>query len=252
MLALLCAALIGCAHKPVWGFDCQTRSAADDFFSRDGTLLAWYFCELPRLETECDVPDAEPPPEKTTACDAFNREMTARQALFIESYHELEQLAVGAYDGEGEWRPMGQRLAVTEIWQSKRLLSVRADGYADWGGAHPIPFSETWCFDLESGAFVSVWEMTGRHGELRAALAEALTEQVEKTPDRFFPDAAQNAEETLEDAAVFFDGEGVHLIFPVYTLAPYHARLPELTLEYESIRPYLNEYGAKLLEAEGE
>lgn len=253
ILSALCLTLSGCApREAAWSFSLETWHDADDYTARDGTMLAWYVYELPRLTLTCDLPGAEPPTEMAAARDVFNAEIAHRRALLREEYHELEQLAIGTYidNGAEGFEPLGQSLAVTQSYRTARLLSVRADGFSDWGGAHPVAFAAAWNFDLEGGAFVTWRNLTDRPDALRAALASEILTQIETEQARCFPDCAARVE-ALEGADVYFSEDGVHIVFSAYTIAPYASGLPEFTVPYQTLAPYWNEYGGKLLKTAG-
>lgn len=251
-LLALCLALSGCARggsAAVWSFECEQHRYADDFYASDGALLSWCSYSLPRLRLSCEGGSgAEPPEGMAAAKEAFNAEAEHRLSLLEEEYRELEQLAVGRYAVEGEegFRPCFQSLELTETRLTERLLCVRCEGLKDWGGERPLPCAAALCFDLKNGRFVTWRELTEDAEGLRSAMARELEAQLSER-EGFYPDAAERAAGAFWDAEVYFADDGAHLIFPAYLLAPYSSELPELTVSYEALRPFLNEYGKELL-----
>ena len=60
-------------------------------------------------------------------------------------------------------------------------------------------------------------------------------------------------EQTLQDWAqrsVFFQSDGLTVVFGVYDLAPYAAGEQVFQVDYQVIAPYLTDYGRQLLELE--
>lgn len=251
-LLFICAVLTGCSREEptVWSFECREWEYSDDYYANDGELLSWCAGNLPVLALTRDGNGDMPPEAMTAACDAFNAEIEHRQRLLAEEYKELEQLAIGRYADEGAdgFIPCAQYIDIKDTRLTDALLCVRAEGYIDWGGELAFPFAETWSFDVKNGSFVTWKDLTERPDELRAEMASALSAELEENAERFFPDALKRAD-AMEDASVFFAVDGVHFIFPDCLIAPHSRTLPELTVPYERLAPYLNEYGAELLKS---
>lgn len=246
-LLALCLALPGCAAgKPSWSFTVETRRDADDYTARDGTLLAWYSYELPRLALEGDDPSAE----AAVARDTFNEEIERLRAQMLEEYEQMRQLALGDYaertpEAREGFRALGNELRVTETYQTQRLLSVRADGEADWGGAHPAGFLRVWNYDLSDGRFVTWRDLTDDPDALRAALAdEVLLQMTQRDTDWF--DGAADAVERMEGCSVLLGQDALTLIFDEQLLAPRAAGHPEFTVEYAKLTRYFNSFGRRL------
>ncbi len=252
LLLALVLTLSGC-HRGTWRLELETRRDADDAWAQDGTMLSWYTYELPRLAAvPADGARGEPPEELSAACDAFNDEIEYWRAQLLAEYDEMEQHARAAFPERGIYgfTSLGESVELTQSWRTPRLLSVRADGLADWGGAaRPVPFAAAWSFDLAEGCFVSWEEMTDRPDALRKVFADAVLARIAASPEAYYPDCAA-AVEALEGAALYFAADGVRLIFDTCVIAPRGEKLPEFTVPYETLAPYWNDYGRALLKEE--
>lgn len=251
LVPLAALLLCSCAKKSVWRFALETRRDADDRTARDGTLLSWYSYELPRLTLVCESGSGEPPAELAAVCEAFNAESEQRHGALLDGYREMEQLAIAAYPGGGaEFAALGERVEITETWQTEFLLSVRADGWADWGGAHPVSFLSAWSFDLTAGKPVAWYELTDCPDALRAAIARAILGQIDLS-DGWFSDCAARVE-ALRGAELYFMGDGLRAAFPSCALAPRAKGAQTFTVSYETLAPYLNARGRLLLPGKSE
>lgn len=240
-LAALCLVLGGCAlFQPAWYFETETRRMTyEQSYAKDGTPLAIVDYELPRLRLEHDALEHsdEPPEEMAKARDAFNAEMERFYAE-LPTLSELRSMAADdkALSEAAGFASRGAylcRVSPESIYQTRRLLSVCARGEEYTGGAHALPFAVVWNFDLERGEFLAWGDLTDRPEELGAKLAEA----------------AGVAE--LEGAQVYFTGDGLHITFPVYQIAPFSEGMSEFTVPYETLAPYWNARGREIMKNEG-
>ena len=251
--------LAGCSKSSTWNFVLDRKYDADNYTARDGTVLAAYDYELPRLAlVSGDASPGEQPPETVTAVrDAFNAEMEHRRALLAEEYHEMEQLAIADWsDRSAEERawftPTGNGVEIVETRQTPRLLSVRAAGYANWGGAYPWGFACAWNFDLRTGAFVTWKDLPDQPDALRAALAaEVMRQAREQGLDSGFFDGWEAEVERFEGCAVYFGADALTVVFDDQLLGPHAAGMPEFAIDCDGVSRYFNNYGKELLKKEG-
>lgn len=241
LLAALCLILGGCAFfEPAWHFETETRRMAyEQSYASDGTLLALVDYELPRLMLEHDAlaHSDEPPEEMAAVRDAFN----AGMEQFYAGLPELGELRAMAVDDKAVSEATGFalrgayfcRLSPESVYRTQRLLSVCARGEEYTGGAHVLPFAAVWNFDLGRGEFLVWGDLTDRPDDLSAKLAE------------------EAGVADLEGAQVYFAGDGAHIVFSVYQIAPFSEGMPEFTVPYETLAPYWNARGRELLQKEG-
>ena len=257
LLALILALpLTGCARKASWRFELDLRRDADDYTARDGTLLSWYGWELPYLLLLSDdaAPGDEPPEELAAVRDAFNAETEACREALLREYHELEQLAVGDYVANGAARfvPTGSHVEIAEAYRTARLQSVRADGYADRGGAYPWRFVRAWSFDLETGKIVAWYDLNDDPDALRAAIAAEITRQIRaQGMDAGFYDGWEETVGQLEGCEICMGADALTVIFGEQMLGPRAAGMPEFAIPYDAIARYWNGYGRELMKKEG-
>ena len=237
-LAALCLALGGCAFfAPAWHFETETRRMAyEQSYANDGSLLAVVDYELPRLTLAHDAlaHSDEPPEEMAAARDAFN----AGMERFYVGLPALSELRVMAADDKAISEATGftlrgayfSRLSPESVYRTRRLLSVCARGEEYTGGAHATPFAVVWNFDLERGEFLVWSDFTDQADVLRAKLAE------------------EAGAADLEGAQVYFAGDGAHIVFSVYQIAPFSEGTPEFTVPYKTLAPYWNARGLELLQ----
>ena len=254
----LCLALplTGCAKKPSWRYELDTRRDAGDYTARDGTLLSWYGYELPylRLLSDDAAPGAEPPEDLAAARDAFNAAIERWHAQLSEEYHDMEQMAIGDFidNGAESFSQTGNCVGIAETYQTARLLSVRMEGYSDWGGAYPWSFVRAWAFDLETGEFVQWYDLAKEPDALRAALAaEVIRQAREQRLDRGFYDGWEEEAERFDGCEVYLGGEALTVVFSEQLLGPRAAGRPEFSIAYGDVSQYFNDYGKQLLKKEG-
>ena len=236
-LAALCLVLGGCAlFTPAWHFETEIRRVTyEQSYANDGTPLAVVDYELPRLTLAHDAlaHSAEPPEEMAAARDTFNDAME-RFSAGLPTIGELRAMAASGktlteragFAFRGAYLC---RVSPESFYQTQRLLSVCARGEEYTGGAHTLPFAVVWNYDLERGEFLLWGDFTDRPDDLRAKLIE------------------ETGAADLEGAQVYFAGDGAHIVFSVYQIAPFSEGTPEFIVSYETLAPYWNARGRELL-----
>ncbi|MGE5579710.1 MAG: DUF3298 and DUF4163 domain-containing protein [Bacillota bacterium] len=106
------------------------------------------------------------------------------------------------------------------------LLSVNTIQYFYTGGAHGEPLMLSYNIDLRSGKTLAIADLFTDVRTAKIILALGVSERIKAEPDRFFPDAADNAG-VRDDQQFYFQDGYVVLHYGIYELAPYAAGLPK-------------------------
>lgn len=140
------------------------------------------------------------------------------------------------------------------IWQTERLVSIRADSYSYYGGAHPNIMLFGWNFDLVSGTYINALSIGHDEQEFRTLVADELIVQaderaaaLQQEPTAMYWQDYRNILLNWSDYPVFFDTAGMTVRFSAYELGSYAAGPHEFTLSYAFLEPYLGDYGRDLL-----
>ena len=126
-----------------------------------------------------------------------------------------------------------------------RYLAVDYQGYWYGGGVHGMPSIDQRLFDLETGEEKTLKDFYGGTNEEFAKLA------AEKTKEDFLsyeqgasPYFAEDAQKVYEDAyqylymgagQIFFQEDGVNLVYPPYDMGPYASGFIEVFISYEEL-----------------
>jgi len=140
------------------------------------------------------------------------------------------------------------------VWRTEKLISIRADSYSYYGGAHPNTMLLGWNFDLESGAYVNPLSIGHDEQEFRALVAAELVIQaderaaaLQQEPTAMYWEDYRNVLGNWSEYPVFFDTAGMTVRFSPYELGSYAAGAHEFTFSYAFLEPYLSDYGRDLL-----
>lgn len=232
--------------------------------AEDGTVLVNRSYHLPMMTVKRQdgtaVTAASTPAETAAlaAAETFNGQFQSWAAS--DNFDEVadwaeEAQASQAEAGEaaGAWTPYALELNCS-VYQTKQLVSVRAEYYSYMGGAHPNTVLLAWNFDLGTGQFFTP-ELLAADGQ---AFSQAVTEELirqsqetaasyDMTPEDFF---WSNYEEILagwSSYAVSFDETGMTVGFSPYELAAYAAGAQIYHLDYDQIAGYLSSHGLAVL-----
>ena len=239
----------------------ELETLADSAKAEDGTELAVRTYVLPRMSVEREdgtaLTEAATPAEETAlaAVEVFNGQFQSWAAA--DNFEEItswaeEERAFRAESGLA-WHPYSLELTCA-VYQTDRLVSVRAEYYSYTGGAHSNTVLLAWNFDLTTGHFFTP-ELLASDGQVfsQAVLEELLAQSREAAashdlaPDEFF---WANYEEILagwSSYAVSFDETGMTVGFSPYELASYAAGAQVYHLDYDQIAGYLSGHGLTVL-----
>ena len=239
----------------------ELETLTDSAQAEDGTELAVRTYVLPRMSVEREdgtaLTEAATPAEETAlaAVEVFNGQFQSWAAA--DNFEEItswaeEERAFRAESGLA-WHPYSLELTCA-VYQTDRLVSVRAEYYSYTGGAHSNTVLLAWNFDLTTGHFFTP-ELLASDGQAfsQAVLEELLAQSREAAashdlaPDEFF---WANYEEILagwSSYAVSFDGTGMAVGFSPYELAGYAAGSQIYHLDYSQISGYLSDHGRAML-----
>lgn len=138
-------------------------------------------------------------------------------------------------------------------YQTETLISVAGFYYTYTGGAHPNSWMFGWNYDLTTGEFLTVPSLAEDEEGFRQAIAEEIIRQAGEpledgtAPlDGYWEDYADIVAD-WSSYAVFFDEDGMTVVFSPYELASYAAGSQIFTIPYDILSPWLSDRGTALL-----
>lgn len=232
----------------------------------DGTLLLHTNYELPQLELRtADGALYEPGAAATQSAavavrDAFNTEMERCYAAVLSNESELAQEARDHYGSDSmsfEYIYYEDELLGEVVYQTDGLISVLANAYAFYGGAHPNTSTLTWSFDLTTGEFLTLDGLDAQPstdsalGEsLTHTLAMAVLEQIDAQglSEYYFEDYASYIFDLAANASFYFNDKGMTIVFDPAVIAPYAASAQKFEIPYSRFYNALDAHTQSLLD----
>ena len=239
----------------------ELETLADSAKAEDGTELAVRTYVLPRMSVEREdgtaVTEAATPEEETAlaAAGTFNSQFESWAASdnFDEITSWAEEERVFRVESGLAWHPYSLELTC-EVYQTDRLVSVRAEYYSNTGGAHPNTVLLAWNFDLTTGQFFAPELLASDGQAFSQAVLDVLLEQSRETaasydlaPEEFFWANYAEILSGWSSYAVSFDETGMTVGFSPYELASYAAGAQIYHLDYDRIAGYLSGHGLTVL-----
>lgn len=230
-----------------------------NYRAEDGTELATYDYELPVLrcyrEDGTEITEAATPEEERALeiAGTFNQK--------FDSWRTEDENLVEAAQADYTWKqeqglswdsPYWQELEFT-VYQTDCLISISATSATYWGGVHPNSYLLSWNFDLKSGTFLTPDALASDSRAFMEAVRDEIIRQAEErtAPGAELEDAYwDNYPEVVaswDDYAVSFDETGMTVGFSPYELAYYAAGAQYFVVSYDTLAPYLSDYGRELL-----
>ncbi|MEG0780090.1 MAG: DUF3298 domain-containing protein [Oscillospiraceae bacterium] len=225
----------------------------DSVTADDGTLLATYHYELPRLTAR----DADGTVQEDASLTAFNEKFSA----WVDA--DFGEMADWARQSYADMTAAGEKWQISywdeftyTAYQTDQLVSIAATVYADTGGAHPNTTLWAWNYDLKSGSFVPPTVIAKDDLAFTDAVTGELLRQMDcvakagglPTAEYFWKDYAETVAQWT-NYAVSFTEEGMVVAFSPYELACYAAGPQVFTLSTSFLKPFLSDSGRALLAA---
>jgi len=233
--------------------------------SEDGIRLAGYRFDLPMLQvvredgTVVETPEHPEEEEYMAVAAAFNEHFGKWAAAEeFDAMVEAAQMDLDFCREEGmDWFNGYELELVTSVYQTEHLISVAGSYCSYTGGAHPNTWQLGWNFDLETGTFFGPEGLAADSAAFQEVIHQELIRQAKLTalengmaPEEFFWEDYEEILANWSSYAVFFDDEGMTVVFSPYELACYAAGTQVFFVTYDWLRPHLSEYGCTVLELE--
>ncbi len=231
----------------------------------DGTLLLHTNYELPQLELRtADGALYEPGAAATQSAavavrDAFNAEMERCYAAVLSNESELAQEARDHYGSDSmsfEYIYYEDELLGEVVYQTDGLISVLANAYAFYGGAHPNTSTLTWSFDLTTGEFLTLDALNAQSSTdsaLGKTLVDTLASEIvnriyeEGLDDYLYDDFYSYVYDLSSNAHFYFSGSGMTVNFDAYVLGPYASGPQTFEIPYSTFYNALDSHTQSLL-----
>lgn len=240
-----------------WVYDVALEPTQDKHRNEDGVVLAVQSYELPVLQLRNaagetflgDLPIPGVSEEQLAVCRAFNAGVDVSE---LGADWDVAEAAEEAYqwtlESGIEFTMLFDEFHVTEVYQSGDLLSVFGTGSSYAGGAHPNNYTKAWNFDLGTGEFFTLRDLSDYPDGLVREIAYNILGKIWESgeTDLYFDDYA-DVILMMDDFAASFNEYGMTVTFAEYDIAPHAGGMPAFVIPYAEFSRYLNERGERLL-----
>lgn len=128
---------------------------------------------------------------------------------------------------------------------SSHLVALLVTGYEFLGGAHGQPLYETVALDAVDGRDLEIQDMFKPNAAWVQVVSKSAIAQLGRRAKELDTTAdwiRTGAGPDVKNFQVFWPGEdGLHFLFPNYSVAPYSAGAPEVVVPYRSLEGMLND-----------
>lgn len=279
-LALLLLPLTACALRAVQpepapepaplglpdNITCEIEIVTESDISRadDGSILAAYTYRLPVMSLYRR--NGEPVTEENAA-DSRESEAVAMMRTFNRAFTEwkaeadfpaLETLAQYDYDvkkqDKASWDNHYEQGLDSEAYRTNHFVSVAGRFHYYAGGAHPNTVMLGWNYDMDKGEFFYAGQLFQSTEAVTNELMRMSRERAAEwnmSPEEFYwEDYADIINAWSEKSAVVtFDEYYMNVSYSPYDIAAYAAGEQIFSIPRTWLKPYLNQYGLRLLSA---
>ncbi len=240
--------------EPNWRYEVEMRTVEDSFAGEGGMTLATVSCEYPELVAVSDGATGKTcPDEMQKVLDAFNQGIRD----YVRELGTADDLGQAALEQYNETAPEYREhfaayfdsTETAEPYRRGDLLELSVFRGSYWGGAHGAESVKNFHFDLGTGEFVELSDLTDAPEKLRGAVADEIVGGIyDRGEEDWYFDGFYDVIREHGEFNVSFGEDGMSVIFDEYEIAPYAAGLPEFFIPYGSVCRFLNERGERLLD----
>ncbi len=244
-----------------WRYDLISETSEEEYTHDDGTVLATGTYERPLLGLACDKVTTEATPaEMQRVCDSFNRFFDTIYNVPEDDDRYYYCSAAGLGEMAKEWYDTmseDSRQYFSPYFYDITLPICRIDGdlaevqlgFSTYtGGAHGGSGLTGYHFDLQTGEFFGLADLTDDPEGLAAAVSDEIIRQIADSGEAEYYFGGY--EETIRNRGDYnftIGEDGLTFIFGEYEIGSYAMGILEFTVSYDVIAPLLNERGVRLL-----
>ena len=171
-------------------------------------------------------------------------------------YNNLLELAEDAYtaaraNGEsGLEKALGATRTAEVARADGKLISIVYSFFEEDGSSHPNHGKRSFVYDMESGALLTLEDLSGDPSNLRKVLEHSLvslTETDESLYEHVYQNYIPNNDyygklgQLLRTGSWYFDDNGLVVFSDLYELGPYHADIAQFRIPYGKLRGAIDE-----------
>lgn len=235
----------------------EDLTAKETFTAEDGTALAGYDYRLFTLAAD-NLDELSPKDREAAERNVKNFNARAYEVLNEAAAYGrgLEEIALSDREEAEAWTAAYSDETSAQGYMGGEIISVRTDTRGYTGGAHGYSYTTGYTFDLSTGQFIDPVQLAEDPAAFQEGAAEALiaaADSLGRERRDLYWDNYQDIIREWNNGAVYFNGEGMTVIFSAYELGPYVLGAVELTLDWETLADLLDGGLARLgVEAGGE
>ncbi|WP_028330433.1 RsiV family protein [Brachyspira alvinipulli] len=155
-----------------------------------------------------------------------------------EPYEEWVTNSVNSYESS-------KSISITYF--NEKTISIRTTSSLYLGGAHGVYNNHNSVYSLETGEKIEVTNLIKDFddGELKSIVGGWLLSIDNRTEEDYL---VPLDEITLADTSFYIYADGVHFVWPIYTITPYVLGETEIVLSFNQIRPFIKDEYLYILE----
>ena len=155
-----------------------------------------------------------------------------------EPYEEWVTNSVNSYESS-------KSISITYF--NEKTISIRTTSSLYLGGAHGVYNNHNSVYSLETGEKIEVTNLIKDFddGELKSIVGGWLLSIDNRTEEDYL---VPLDEITLADTSFYIYADGVHFVWPIYTITPYILGETEIVLSFNQIRPFIKDEYLYILE----
>ncbi len=246
-------------------YSVAVKTAEEIYYSQtDGRLLAEGMYQYPMVQIGTALTGYS---EKAGVCPPSEQAANRVNAYFEKwvedqkvNFHEISAMAEKSYNLSSDKQESGwqspsyyffDRVNISS-WSNHHLVCVTLWRESFTGGAHGISNRQPVTFDLHTGREITINDMTDDYRGLCGAVGTEILRQIQEQTEAqggtpYFKDYEEVVPQWI-NRSVFFEEEGLQVVFGAYDIAPYAAGEQAFHIPYQIIDTYLNDYGRDVLE----
>lgn len=242
------------AQEVTWEYALTTETVSDEYANEEGVVLATVSYTYPVLTAVSSTKAGQKAPNSVQrVVDRFNLGIQD----YVDSLYTAEELGQQAreqYEGtdpeyRSYWSPYYCWTESGDTFRQGDFLEARVFRTTYWGGAHGAEEIRNFHYDLGTGTFVELTDLTDDWPGLHDLIAEDVIDGIfARGEENWYNDGFSQTIRDRESYNVSFGEEGVSVIFDEYEIGAYAMGMPEFPVSYAKLSRFLNPRGQALLD----
>ncbi len=200
----------------------------DTYYEGDLVIATTYF-QLPKIMGD------------TPAYQLINSDMEQRKEYLIDWSDQMAEDS-RSYSMEDYFYPSSMNISCSVGYNGGGIIAFTFSGYDYYGGAHGIPYYETYMYNLSTGQRISLTDILAiSNDDFKQIVVTEFEKLINLGKDDYYPEAMETVKACeVSSYGYYLVHDGLHIYFDPYALSDYAMGFVQVFIPYEGVVNFIN------------